>query len=35
VGFNPMQPGKIKSGDLLLFVFGLVMIAAALFWVLR
>lgn len=35
MGFNPMQPGKIKRGDLLLFVFGLVMIAAALLWVLR
>ncbi len=30
-----MQPGKIKAGDLLLFAFGLVMIAAALVWVLR
>ena len=35
MGFNPMQPGKIKRGDLLLFVFGLAMIAAALLWVLR
>ncbi len=35
MGFNPMQPGKIKPGDLLLFVFGLAMIAAALIWVLR
>ena len=30
-----MQPGKIKKGDVLLFVFGLAMIAAALIWVLR
>ena len=30
-----MQPGKIKPGDLLLFLFGLAMIAAALIWVLR
>ncbi len=35
MGFNPMQPGKIKPGDLLLFAFGVAMIAAALFWVLR
>ena len=30
-----MQPGKIKAGDLLLFLFGLAMIIAALIWVLR
>ena len=30
-----MQPGKIKKGDILLFLFGLAMIAAALIWVLR
>ncbi len=30
-----MQPGKIKTGDILLFLFGLAMIAAALIWVLR
>jgi hypothetical protein len=35
MGFNPMQPGKIKAGDILLFLFGLAMIAAALIWVLR
>jgi hypothetical protein len=35
VGFNAMQPGKIKKGDVLLFLFGLAMIAAALIWVLR
>ena len=35
MGFNPMQPGKIKTGDLILFAFGLAMIAAALIWVLR
>jgi hypothetical protein len=33
MGFNPMQPGKIKRGDVLMFVFGLAMIAAALIWV--
>ena len=35
MGFNAMQPGKIKKGDILLFLFGLAMIAAALIWVLR
>ncbi len=35
MGFNPMQPGKVKRGDLLMFVFGLAMIVAALVWVLR
>ena len=35
MGFNPMQPGRIKCGDVLMFLFGLAMIAAALVWVLR
>jgi hypothetical protein len=35
MGFNPMQPGKIKRGDILMFLFGLAMIAAALIWVLH
>jgi hypothetical protein len=35
MGFNPMQPGRIKRGDLLMFAFGLAMIAAALAWVLH
>jgi len=35
MGFNPMQPGRIKRGDVLMFLFGLAMIAAALLWVLR
>jgi hypothetical protein len=30
-----MQPGKVKKGDILMFLFGLVLIAAALIWVLR
>jgi hypothetical protein len=30
MGFNPMQPGKTKRGDLLMFLFGLALIAAAL-----
>jgi hypothetical protein len=32
MGFNPMQPGRVKRGDLLMFLFGLVLIAAALFY---
>jgi hypothetical protein len=35
VGFNPMQPGKIKRGDVLMFLFGLAMIAAAVIWAIR
>jgi hypothetical protein len=30
MGFNPMQPGRVKKGDLLMFLFGLALIAAAL-----
>ena len=35
MGFNPMQPGKLKSADVIMFLFGLAMIAAALAWVLH
>ena len=35
MGFNPMQPGKTKKADILMLLFGVAMIAAALFWVLR
>jgi hypothetical protein len=35
MGFNPMQPGRIKRADVIMFVFGLAMITAALAWVLR
>jgi hypothetical protein len=35
MGFNPMQPGKTKRGDILMFLFGLALIAVALVWVLR
>jgi hypothetical protein len=35
VGFNPMQPGRIKKGDVLMFLFGLALIAAALVYALR
>ena len=30
-----MQPGRVKKGDLIMFLFGLAMIGAALAWVLR
>jgi hypothetical protein len=32
MGFNPMQPGKIRPADLAMFAFGLAMIAAVLIW---
>jgi hypothetical protein len=35
MGFNPMQPGKTKRGDILMFLFGLALIVVALVWVLR
>ena len=35
MGFNPMQPGRIKKGDVLMFLFGLALIAAALVYALR
>jgi hypothetical protein len=35
VGFNAMQPGKVKKGDILVFLFGVALIAAALAWVLH
>jgi hypothetical protein len=35
MGFNPMQPGRVKRGDILMFLFGVALIVAALAWVLR
>jgi hypothetical protein len=35
MGFNPMQPGKVKPGDIAMFVFGLAMIAGLLIWAIR
>ncbi len=35
MGFNPMQPGKTKRGDILMFLFGLALIAAALIYALH
>ena len=35
MGFNPMQPGKLKRGDLLMFLFGLALIAGLLVYALH
>jgi hypothetical protein len=32
MGFNAMQPGKVKPADLVLFFVGLAVIAAAVLW---
>jgi len=33
MGFNAMQPGKIKKGDILMLLFGIALIAGAVAWV--
>jgi hypothetical protein len=35
VGFNAMQPGKIKRGDLLYLLAAIVVVAGLLVWVVR
>ena len=32
MGFNAMQPGKLKRGDLIFFVVGVVVIVALVVW---
>lgn len=32
MGFNAMQPGRVKRGDLIFFVVGLAVIAGAVLW---
>ncbi len=32
MGFNAMQPGKIKRGDLLFFLAGVIVIVALIVW---
>jgi len=32
VGFNAMQPGKLRRGDLVFFVIGVVVIVALVLW---
>ena len=35
MGFNAMQPGRIKRGDVLYLVAAIVVIAALVFWAVR
>jgi hypothetical protein len=35
VGFNAMQPGKIKKGDIVMLVAALVVIVALIVWATR
>jgi len=35
MGFNAMQPGKIKKGDLIFFISGLVVILGLVIWAIR
>jgi hypothetical protein len=35
VGFNAMQPGKIKRGDVLYLLAAIVVVAGLLVWVVR
>ncbi len=32
LGFNAMQPGRIKRGDLLFFLVGVIVIVALIVW---
>ncbi len=35
MGFNAMQPGKLKRGDLIMLIAAVVSVAALLIWALR
>jgi hypothetical protein len=35
MGFNAMQPGKVKKGDLLYLLAAIVVIAGLVFWAVR
>ena len=35
MGFNAMQPGKVKPGDIAFLVAAIVVIAALVFWAVR
>ena len=35
MGFNAMQPGKVKKGDIIFLVSGLIVLAALIAWALR
>ena len=32
MGFNAMQPGRLKGGDLIFFVVGVIVIVALIVW---
>jgi hypothetical protein len=35
VGFNVMQPGKVKKGDIIMLVSGLLVIVGLVIWAIR
>ncbi len=35
MGFNAMQPGKVKRGDILMLIAGIVVIVALIVWAVR
>lgn len=35
MGFNAMQPGKIKKGDIVMLVAAIVVVFALIFWAVR
>jgi hypothetical protein len=35
MGFNAMQPGKIKKGDIVMLVAAIVIVAALIVWAVR
>ena len=35
MGFNAMQPGKIKKGDVIMFVAAIVVLVALIVWAVR
>jgi hypothetical protein len=35
VGFNAMQPGKIKKGDIVMLVVAIVVVLALIIWAVR
>jgi hypothetical protein len=34
MGFNAMQPGRVKKADIAMFLFGVALIVAAVLWAL-
>jgi hypothetical protein len=35
MGFNAMQPGRVKKGDIIFFVSGIVVLVALIVWAIR